>query len=396
MWAQQEDSNLEKVEKKSNHCAYSLDPFALDHKIELNALARYSSSKEKVKKKREERKLNDYADIGLGYDSDDSFVDNSDVYDEIVPETVTPQHGGFYVNFGELQFKVRGSSAGDDSDLEAVIQEGEKAAQLEKRKYRKREDVKADVDKASGPNKTFNKGPKVADVSGSKSDSTKKPRQIKEGANPPGRPKIGHQHGSLVHPPTQGVRRVETPGFAAMKGLNITTTSKSGNDTSNNNQVQRKTVNTSPNSITKYFPKGQEKKVPKKSGTSLGNVHTSDGQVEVLVKKKTLETKPGSMSTSSPLPSLSRPSKPVKPKERRPKVKESKGQLPKTLSMKSLTSKSKVEKSDVQAWIVSTPTQSTAATTTSTTTTTQQQRSLLSSDSITLTKTSSKLCMLCL
>ena len=56
-----------------------------------------------------------------GYDSDDPFIDNSDVHDEIVPETLAPAHGGFYVNCGKLEFKAR-DSAEENSDLEAVIQ----------------------------------------------------------------------------------------------------------------------------------------------------------------------------------------------------------------------------------------------------------------------------------
>ena len=79
--------------------------------------------------------MDDYADLGYGYDSNDSFIDNGDVHDEIVPENVTTAYGGFYVNSGPLEFKAR-ESADEDSDLEAVIQEGEKATK--KRKYVKK------------------------------------------------------------------------------------------------------------------------------------------------------------------------------------------------------------------------------------------------------------------
>ena len=61
------------------------------------------------------------ASYRYGYDSDDPFIDNSDVHDEIVPETLAPAHGGFYVNCGRLEFKAR-DSAEENSDLEAVIQ----------------------------------------------------------------------------------------------------------------------------------------------------------------------------------------------------------------------------------------------------------------------------------
>ena len=75
-----------------------------------------------------------YSHFRYGYDSDDPFIDNSDVHDEIVPETLAPAHGGFYVNCGRLEYKAR-ESADENSDLDAVIQEGEKAAAIQKRKY---------------------------------------------------------------------------------------------------------------------------------------------------------------------------------------------------------------------------------------------------------------------
>lgn len=62
--------------------------------------AKYGTS---VGKKR--RKYDDYVDLGAGYDENDSFIDNTDAYDEIVPEEVTTAHGGFYINCGALEFK---------------------------------------------------------------------------------------------------------------------------------------------------------------------------------------------------------------------------------------------------------------------------------------------------
>ncbi len=36
----------------------------------------------------------------------DSFIDNGDVHDEIVPEQLTTALGGFYINCGALEYKV--------------------------------------------------------------------------------------------------------------------------------------------------------------------------------------------------------------------------------------------------------------------------------------------------
>lgn len=67
-----------------------------------------------MKKKRKGRK-DDYADIGMGYDESDSFIDNTDGYDEIIPQNVTTLHGGFYINCGALEFKTDEEASSDNS-----------------------------------------------------------------------------------------------------------------------------------------------------------------------------------------------------------------------------------------------------------------------------------------
>ena len=86
--------------------------------------AKYGKGINDIKNQKKARKIDDYADLGYGYDEEDSFIDNSEFHDEIVPDNVTTAYGGFYVNSGPLEYKAR-ESADEDSDLEAMIKEGE-------------------------------------------------------------------------------------------------------------------------------------------------------------------------------------------------------------------------------------------------------------------------------
>ncbi|XP_026740729.1 yemanuclein [Trichoplusia ni] len=50
-------------------------------------------------------KHDDFADIGAGYDENDSFIDNTHGYDEMIPPECDTLYGGFYINCGSLEFK---------------------------------------------------------------------------------------------------------------------------------------------------------------------------------------------------------------------------------------------------------------------------------------------------
>ncbi|XP_011684599.1 PREDICTED: ubinuclein-1 isoform X2 [Wasmannia auropunctata] len=85
-----------------------LDPFDDDDdEDKLRDMARRFEAKygtSTMGKKR--HKYDDYVDLGAGYDENDSFIDNTDAYDEIVPEEMTTAHGGFYINCGALEFRA--------------------------------------------------------------------------------------------------------------------------------------------------------------------------------------------------------------------------------------------------------------------------------------------------
>ncbi|XP_051559727.1 ubinuclein-1 isoform X2 [Myxocyprinus asiaticus] len=74
-------------------------------KDELEALARKFEEKYGKTGKKKKDRLEDLVDIGFGYDETDSFIDNSEAYDELVPACLTTKYGGFYINSGTLQFR---------------------------------------------------------------------------------------------------------------------------------------------------------------------------------------------------------------------------------------------------------------------------------------------------
>ncbi|XP_006874959.1 PREDICTED: ubinuclein-1 isoform X2 [Chrysochloris asiatica] len=91
-----------------------LDPFNDEekerHKVET--LARKFEEKYGGKKRRKDR-IQDLIDMGYGYDESDSFIDNSEAYDELVPASLTTKYGGFYINSGTLQFRQASESEDD-------------------------------------------------------------------------------------------------------------------------------------------------------------------------------------------------------------------------------------------------------------------------------------------
>ncbi|XP_053399236.1 ubinuclein-2-like isoform X2 [Mercenaria mercenaria] len=95
------------------------DPFDDDDADKLAAIARGFEEKYNKpitgKKKKKKWQDNYYLEqLGEGYDENDTFIDNSEAYDEVLPETMTTKLGGFYINSGRLELKEMSDSSEDE------------------------------------------------------------------------------------------------------------------------------------------------------------------------------------------------------------------------------------------------------------------------------------------
>ncbi|XP_061456415.1 ubinuclein-1 isoform X2 [Rhineura floridana] len=116
------------------------DPFNDEEKErhKAEALVRKLEEKYGGKKRRKDR-VQDLIDMGYGYDESDSFIDNSEAYDELVPASLTTKYGGFYINSGTLQFRQASESEDDfikekkkKSPKKRKLKEGEKMKKKKK------------------------------------------------------------------------------------------------------------------------------------------------------------------------------------------------------------------------------------------------------------------------
>ncbi|KAL2084674.1 hypothetical protein ACEWY4_020192 [Coilia grayii] len=120
---------------------------AKNERDELEALARKFEAKYGGPDKPRKDRMSDLVDIGDGYDDEDSFIDNSEAYDEFVPSSLKTEHGGFYINCGTLKFRKVSCSDGDSDEPKVAkkrkLKDG--GEQKLKKKKKKLEDASTDV-----------------------------------------------------------------------------------------------------------------------------------------------------------------------------------------------------------------------------------------------------------
>ncbi|XP_059047793.1 yemanuclein, partial [Achroia grisella] len=111
----------EKKKRVENGKTSGLDPFS-DNDDDVERVARKFEQKYGGKStygRKGRSKHDDFADIGAGYDENDSFIDNTHGYDEMIPPECDTFYGGFYINSGSLEFKTVPENQSVLSDGEA-------------------------------------------------------------------------------------------------------------------------------------------------------------------------------------------------------------------------------------------------------------------------------------
>ncbi|KAM6156090.1 ubinuclein-1 isoform 2-T2 [Rhynchocyon petersi] len=187
------------------------------HKVE--ALARKFEEKYGGKKRRKDR-IQDLIDMGYGYDESDSFIDNSEAYDELVPASLTTKYGGFYINSGTLQF--RQASESEDDFIKEKKKKSPKKRKLkdsgEKIKKKKKDDT-YDKEKKSKKSK-FSKASFTALNSGKEKKKKKYSGalSVKEMLKKFQKEKEAQKKRDEEHKPAVSSSSLEAPGLRELEG----------------------------------------------------------------------------------------------------------------------------------------------------------------------------------
>ncbi|BFZ24508.1 hypothetical protein BsWGS_27547 [Bradybaena similaris] len=100
-----EFSFLDFIKKEKPHFGEPFEDVREIAAIAQRFEAKYGPKGLQSGKKARTQEMDDYYDPGEGYDEDDPFIDNTEAYDEVIPSSMTTQHGGFYINQGRLDFR---------------------------------------------------------------------------------------------------------------------------------------------------------------------------------------------------------------------------------------------------------------------------------------------------
>ncbi|XP_053326462.1 ubinuclein-1 isoform X2 [Spea bombifrons] len=135
--------------KRSSSEKKTVNPFNDEEaeKKEVADIAQRFEEKYGNKKRRRDR-MQDLIDMGYGYDESDSFIDNSEAYDELVPASLSTKFGGFYINTGTLQFRQA-----SESEDEGVKEKKKSSPKKMKERGEKLKKKKRDEEKKSKKSK---------------------------------------------------------------------------------------------------------------------------------------------------------------------------------------------------------------------------------------------------
>ncbi|KAL5460630.1 hypothetical protein EMCRGX_G034088 [Ephydatia muelleri] len=105
------------ISEQGNNETPSLDPLKDNEQAALAKIAKRFEEKYGPTKRKRLIHESDLIDRGYGYDPSDSFVDDSELYEDYVPPQLDTKCGGFYINTGVLEFKTLEDEDNEEMDF---------------------------------------------------------------------------------------------------------------------------------------------------------------------------------------------------------------------------------------------------------------------------------------